>query len=385
MTRATRALAVIAILAATLFVAWPRIRVVYLATLILVEATTPEVDGPMSRLRADPAFETITFESGGATIVADLYRPPGDGPHPAVVVSHGMDDGGRGDPRLVNIADALARAGFVSLVPEYPSLKSLTVRTSAVDEIVDAYRHAESLPYVDSGRVGLFGVSYAGGLSVVAAADPRITDRVRFCFSLGGHHDLRRVVIYMMTGMYREDGDWVYLEPENYGRWVFLANSVHLVDDADDRAVLMRIAEAKLRDPACDVSADVAELGEEGRNAYALLVCEDPVEAGATIDALGEGIRRYLVALSPSGRVGTLRARLILAHGRDDNMIPYTESVALSAEARSARGVRLVLVDSFRHVDLVLGGRGEGGRGDTIREALRLLALTCDLVSQGSL
>lgn len=385
MSRRARAIIVIAAVAAALLATQSRIRVAYLATLVLVEAMTPETDGPIARLRPDPAFETVAFESSTGTIEAALLRPAGDGPHAAIVLSHGMDEGGRRDPRLMNIADALARAGFVSLVPEYPSLKSLTVRTSAVDEIVDAYRYLESLPDVDSGRVGMFGVSYAGGLSVLAACDPAIADRVRFVFSLGGYCDLRRVVVYMMTGWYREDGRWTYLEPENYGRWVFLANSVHLISDPADRLVLSRIAREKLRDPRRDVSPLVAELGEEGRDAYALLTSDDPREAGAIIDGLGGDVRAYFDDLSPRGSLDRLDARLILAHGRDDNMIPYPESVALASRADPAAGVRLVLVDSFRHVDLTLGQSPGRGRIAEVGEALRLLGLTYDLVSQGHL
>ena len=43
-----------------------------------------------------------------------------------------------------------------------------------------------------------------------------------------------------------------------------------------------------------------------------------------------------------------LAGRLILIHGRDDTMIPYTESVAL---ASAVPGSQLFLVDGFSHVD----------------------------------
>ncbi|MEE8623188.1 MAG: alpha/beta hydrolase, partial [Alphaproteobacteria bacterium] len=64
-----------------------------------------------------------------------------------------------------------------------------------------------------------------------------------------------------------------------------------------------------------------------------------------------------------------LAARLILVHGRDDAIIPYSESEALAAVAPRAD---LYVVDSLAHVDL-----GLGGLVDTIvlwRAVYRLLA-----------
>jgi fermentation-respiration switch protein FrsA (DUF1100 family) len=50
----------------------------------------------------------------------------------------------------------------------------------------------------------------------------------------------------------------------------------------------------------------------------------------------------------------SLRATLILVHGRDDAIIPYTESVAL---ARAAGGrAELALLEDLAHADLGPGG-----------------------------
>ena len=48
-----------------------------------------------------------------------------------------------------------------------------------------------------------------------------------------------------------------------------------------------------------------------------------------------------------------LRAQVILLHGRSDNIIPYTESVAL-ARALPAEQVKLFLIEGFAHVDIKL-------------------------------
>ena len=49
--------------------------------------------------------------------------------------------------------------------------------------------------------------------------------------------------------------------------------------------------------------------------------------------------------------MGELHAQLLLLHGRSDNVIPYTESLAL-AESVPAGKAQLFVIDGLAHVDL---------------------------------
>ena len=219
MSRKRTRLITVAAMAVVLLCLSSHIHVAYLTALVLVELGSPEVDGPIASRRPDPVVERVSFDAYGTMMVADLYRPPDDGIHPGIVLSHGVAYRGKDDPRLVNFADALARTGYVALVPDFVNLKEFRVRPTDVDEFVGSYEYLECHPAVDAGRIGLFGFSYAGGLAVLSAADARISERVRFCFLLGGYYDLENVITYMTTGMYESNGEWIYLEPRNSGRW----------------------------------------------------------------------------------------------------------------------------------------------------------------------
>lgn len=378
--------AALAAVAIVLVALAPRIRVGWLAARLLYETANPHEATTFSGLRAEPIVEVTDFEAGDATVAADLYRPSGRGPHPGILLVHGMVDVGRSDERLMRFADALARAGYVVLVPEFEGLKRFRVSLEDVGTIVAAFEHLEGLPGVRRDRVGIFGASYSGGLALLAAGDPTIADRVRFCFLLGAYHDLRNVVAYMTTGYYRDAGEWVYLEPENFGRWVFLLNADDLVDDPSDRATLVGIARSKLEDQDRDVSRQVSRLHDEGRRVYDLVTAEDPEAALSMIDALAPRVREHLDGLSPRGRMSRVRADLILVHGRDDNMIPHPESAALAAEAAPGTRVHLELLDSFQHVDLLLHRAG-GPRGalQALEEIVRLYSISWDLLAGGLL
>jgi len=386
MKKRARRLIVVAVIVTILIGFSAHMRVAYLAALVLAESVTPETDGPMATLRADPIVEEVTFEADGRTVVAHLYRPATNGRRPGIVLSHGVAARGRRDPRLVNFADALARAGYVALVPEFTNMKEFRVRPSDIDEILASFEYLWRSPHVRGGRIGLFGFSYAGGLAALCAADPQISDRLRFCFLLGAHCDLTSVVRYATTGMFRVDGEWVYLEPRATGKWAFLRNSIDLIEDEGDRELLALIAQKKFDDEKSDVSELVLGLGDEGRGAYDLMVNADPELTSALISAMSERVRDYFAELSPNGQLENVRAHMILVHGRDDHLIPYTETLALAEQVPPEASVNLQVIESFVHVDLTLGG-GDGLTGwfRSIGEALRLFSVTYDLMAQGYL
>jgi acetyl esterase/lipase len=362
------------------------VRVAYMTTLLLMEVPSPESDGPIAERLPDPLVERMSFEAAGRTVIADVYRPARRGRHPGIVLNHGVAAGGMNDLRLVNFADALARTGYVALVPEFVNLKEFRVRPSDVDEVVGSFEYLRGRPDVRPDRVGIFGFSYAGGLAMLAANDPAIADDVRFCFLLGSYYDLRSIVTYATTGHFLENGEWVYMEPRHTGKWAFLKNMLELVEDGRDRALLSRIAGAKLADESSDVSAVADSLGEEGGHLYALMTNEDPERAGELIDSLSPGLLEYFDALSLPGNIDNVTARLIIAHGRDDNLMPYTESLALAENVPRGASVHLRILESFQHVDLEFSGdSGLTGWIGTAAEMCRVFSVTYELLRMGLL
>jgi alpha-beta hydrolase superfamily lysophospholipase len=62
-------------------------------------------------------------------------------------------------------------------------------------------------------------------------------------------------------------------------------------------------------------------------------------------------MRTELEGINPAAHdLSRLRADVILLHGRGDNLIPYTESIALAAALPESQ-VQLFLIDGLAHVD----------------------------------
>jgi len=310
------------------------------------------------RAPADIQRLPLTLVGQAGSNRADLYAPGGAGLLPGIVLLPGASPDGKDEPRLVAFAGQLAAAGFRVLVPDSESLRQL--RVDAEDALLAA--DAVALLAGAGGRVGIAAISYAAGPAVLAALRPDTRERVGFILAVGGYHDGTALVTYVTTGHYRGPGeaDWRHREPNAYGKWVFVLSNTARLEDKRDAALLGGIALRKLQDLGAGIGDLVVQLGPEGRSVYALVDNRDPEAVPGLLAALPAPLLVELQALDLARQdLSPLAARLILIHGRDDPIVPYTESLRLAAAA-PAGGVELHLLDSLAHVELSVASLRDG-------------------------
>lgn len=314
--------------------------------------------GPQAeRLAAVQRLE-MTYEVEGRPRLADLY-PPDGAASAALVLVPGAAEEARRDPRLIAFADALTRARFLVLVPDLAGDDPLQVSAEDAVAIADAVRYLSAA--ADVPEVGMAALSYAVGPTVMAALYEDTRPRVRFIVSIGGYHDILAGITFITTGAFREaPGEpWRYGEVDWRAKWVFLQANADRVEDPDDARLLELIALRRLRDPEDDPADLVARLGPEGRRAYALFVNDDPDRVPELLAALPAPLLEEIEALDLARLdLGRLEARLILIHGRNDPMVPYTESVSLAGALPDDQAV-LYLADDLPHVDFTIPGPGD--------------------------
>ena len=355
MTRRRGAVLGAAVALAALLLSWPLVWDAVLSGLLLYQVATPLAPGPLTRITDAPERLAVTFRGGGRVMVATLYRPVRSGSGArlgaGLILVHGVNETGKDDERIVWLADLLARSGFTVLTPDFLGFKSLTLRTSDVEELVASIQYlAERRDDVAAGRVGLIGFSYGAGPTIVAAADPRVRDRVKFVVSFGGYSDLLNVITFVTTGYYEFGEVRGRTVPNEYARWIFLRYNLELIGSARDRQILKEIAEAKTRNPAVDAGPLAATLGPEGRATYELLVNRDPERVPTLVGTLSPSVREHVRFLSPSRVIRDLRARLFVVHSDPDDFMPVTESLRLVAALESRGNVHLTVLTVFDHV-----------------------------------
>ena len=155
-------------------------------------------------------------------VAAQLYRPGGRVRRAALLVP-GVHSMGIAEPRLTALAQDLAGSGVAVMTMALPDLMGYQITARSADVIEDAVAWMAAQPdLAPDGRVGMVGISFAGGLSIVAAGRPSIRDKVAYVVSFGGHGDLGRVLHYLATGEAVQAPGVVTHPPHDYGVAVIL-------------------------------------------------------------------------------------------------------------------------------------------------------------------
>ncbi len=305
---------------------------------------------PWRALSSDAKRSEITWSVDGRRGAGDLYKPPGKA-YGAVVLAPGAAQAGRRDPRLIAFAGSLTRAGFTVLVPDIVELRRLHLSPDNTEDLADAVM-ALAVREPDA-PLGIIGVSYSVAPSLIAGARSDISSYLSFIVGLGGYYDSHAAIRYFTTGKFRGPGEteWRDQQPFEYGKWVFVRANAAQLQDKRDAWILTQIADRKLDDVQADIGDLFGRLGVEGRRIFDLAVNNDPDLVDSMLARLPLATRNEIDALDPSRHdLSGLKAHVLLVHGKDDPIIPWTESQAL-AKALPAGQAELYLVDAFGHVD----------------------------------
>ncbi|CUW41397.1 Putative 2-hydroxymuconate semialdehyde hydrolase [Magnetospirillum sp. XM-1] len=275
---------------------------------------------------------------------ADLYGQSG----PVLVLLPGAAAAGKDDPRLVRFAGALVGAGWRVMVPDLAGAKALTLSAADADEVARAVRHAPG------DKVALAAISYAAVPAVLAALEADVAAKLAVMVAVGPPYDARRVIGFFTTGTWGGQR----LEPNAYGKWVFVLSNARRLTDSGDRTLLEAIARRRMGDPGAAIDDLARRLGPQGVAVMALLDNADPERVAALIDALPPGIKDEIGRLDLSARdLSGFAPEMLVIHGRDDRIVPVGEGAALAAALPHGRLYRL---DSLAHADLTVSGLADG-------------------------
>jgi pimeloyl-ACP methyl ester carboxylesterase len=132
----------------------------------------------LKRTTAPPSLlkeEEVTFRNGEVTLAGTVLIPPGPGPHPAVVCTHGSGPEGRQRAAYHSNGYFFARLGFVTLIYDKRGVGNSTgdFQTSSLEDLADdalAGVHLLQTRKDVAGRsIGMTGVSQGGWISPLAA------------------------------------------------------------------------------------------------------------------------------------------------------------------------------------------------------------------------
>jgi dienelactone hydrolase len=341
--------------------------------------------------RTDHAFEATSphqVPTRHGAVPARFYRVAGSTRHTILLVP-GIHSMGIEEPRLKGLAADLAATGYPVMTLALPDLMQYRITLAATDVLEDAVSWMAARPdLAPDGKVGMAGISFAGGLSTSAAGRPGIRDKVAFVLSFGGHGDLPRVMRYLATGEETPVPGVAVHPPHDYGvavilyaladRGVVPADQVSALRDGVRTFLLasqLTLVNMDQANATFQKARDMAIALPEPSRTYMTYVNDRAVgKLGPVLVPFLDQLGATDPAVSPQ-RADPPSAPVFLLHGDEDTVIPPAESILLGDTLR-AKGakVRVLLSRIITHAEL--------DRSGDYAEAARLIAFWADLLGR---
>jgi dienelactone hydrolase len=327
---------------------------------------------------------TLRVPWRGGTLKAYAYQPfhaRGRG----ILLVPGVHAAGIDEPRFVGFAKDLAAQGRPVLTVELPDLAQYQITARTTDMIEDAAAWTMRRPeyFGPDGRIAMMGISFGGGLTLVAAGRATIRNGVAVVMSFGGHGDLPRTLRYLCTGV---QPDGAKRPPHDYGLAIVLLGAAARVVPADQvqplQTAILSFLEASRLDMV-DKSRAAVEFARakqlEAGLAEPAHTYMDYVNA-RDVQHLGPVLLPHLGELGGDAALSPDRSPLpacpvYLIHGTDDNVVPAVESRLLGESLRaSGRGVHVLLTPLITHAEV--------DRSSTVTAIWRLIAFWSELLDE---
>lgn len=317
----------------------------------LTQFLNPAASGPIVRLESRAMdVQDITLSLTQGPVRAKLYTPRGVAHPPGMVLVHGIHHLGIDEPRLMNFARAAASDGFSVLTPEVAALADYHVDAASIGTIGESAAWLQQK--LGTGPVTIVGVSFAGGLSLLAASDPRYAPHIRALVLMGAYANLTRVVRFLATSQAKlPNGQVEPYKAHDYGAAVFVYAHLDQFFPPADLAVAHNSLRDWLWEQPADAQALFPRLSPASRTTMEVLLARQIDKLRPKLLEAIQEDKAQLDVLSPEGKLASLHTPVFLLHGATDDIIPSTETLWLERDIPRADLREALITPAFSHVD----------------------------------
>jgi dienelactone hydrolase len=331
--------------------AWPFIKAHLQAVAVLRLVGGQPVPGIISKLVMEPVSrKDVQFATADGVVKGRLYLPERHPDAPGLVVLHGVHHLGIDEPRLVGFATAIAGCGLRVLTPELAGIKDYHVDLDSVRVIGES---AKWFAGQTGGRVGVLGLSFSGGLALVAANDPAYRKDFKFVLAVGSQDEMAHVADYYLTGQEaRPDGSIERLKPHDYGPLVLEYEHPEDFVPAEDEAAIRPVLREHLYENRSAEELAEAKLNPQQKAEAAELMDSNSAVTKMKLAASDVKHAKEMGELSPHSMLRTMTTPVYLLHGEADNIIPSAETLWMASELPRATLQEVLVSPVLSHVNL---------------------------------
>ncbi len=296
------------------------------------------------RRRNNVRKERISLKYNGVNFVALRYSRFPLKKRPLFILNIGISSYSENHVILNRLAKAIALLGYHAFIPCFYEMKDCWVRKESVEHIEHAILAISNLDYVNSNRIGLIGVSFGGGLSLLAVKNPEVNKKVKFALVIGIYSDLESSLRFSFTGKFKVQSKIKCFYPNPLGRIIFFNNFLEKIKLFKNVEKAKKVLGDFLKDRKRLAFENIRNLEPADQKLILSLYrgCEND---GVCYKLINSNIKELSDTISPKYIKDDLGIPIFIIHDIYDDMIDYGQSIDLADSLYSSCGIYLHLSD----------------------------------------
>jgi dienelactone hydrolase len=296
-------------------------------------------------------IQDVTIPSPNGPIRARIYSPANISNAPGLVFVHGLNHQGIDEAKMKRYARWKAASGIRVLTPDVPDLRAYKMTASAIDIMGESARWFSQ----QTGHpVTLMGVSFAGGMALMAAARPAYASSIKMVLVVGGYDDLSRLAHFYITGSEpHPNGSVQTMQPNPFGAPLVEYTALAYLVPTKDRKAIELVLSAVLFDGRTLTPEMESGLLPAQRTELESLLANPPDRA--KLLQLAQQDAREMSSVSAHGHLAGLSAHVFILHGLDDDYIPSAEAQWTAHDLPPGKLSGLLITPVVSHI--MLGGK----------------------------
>lgn len=294
-----------------------------------------------------PDVKEISIPIRNGVLRADCYIPKKKSIG-TIVTINGLAPLGNRDPRFIVVNKSLCKLGYTVVSPFYDEICDYKISLRNIDDIKDSILYISSQKELSpSGKVSIFAPSFSGSLSLIAASDKEIANRIHSLCAIGAFANVDDIIGNLFANQ----------DLDEYGRMILLLNFLPLSIGENKslfKAIKLAILDNYYKYKNNLLEPHYTKMKKSDRDFFENLKYDSEfrMKHWKLILKKGGKNRELLTALSVTNYINSLNLPILLIHGVKDDVVPANESLMLY-EKLLARGVecKLCITSLISHGD----------------------------------
>ncbi|MCW7470239.1 alpha/beta hydrolase family protein [Leptospira kanakyensis] len=242
-----------------------------------------------------------------------------------IITINGLAPLGNRDPRFIIVNKSLQKIGYTVVSPFYDEICDYKISLRNIEDIKDSILFISKQKEISpSGKVSIFSPSFSGSLSLIAASDKQIADRINCICTIGAYAKVDDIIGNLFANQNLDE----------YGRMILLLNFLPISIGKNEslfKAIKLTILDNYYKSKDLYLKPHYQKMKNADRLFFDQLK-NDPefrIKHWNVVLKKGGKNRELLTALSVTNHISNLKLPILLIHGLKDDVVPANESVIL--------------------------------------------------------